>query len=280
MSRPFESDELILEATSRPRRLVALKELWSFRETVLAFAERDIRVQYKQAVFGIVWAVIQPLVLMGVFTLTLGHLAKIPGGGVNYAAFSLSVLVPWSYLSGAVSSGGNSLVAAGSTLRRVYFPREVPVLSAVVSSALDFSIGLVLFFLLGPTLGAHVTLYWLLAPFLFVLLAFLAVSVALPFAALNVYYRDFRFALPFGIQLWLFASPVAYPLSQVPAKWQTLYVTLNPAAGILNAFSNVLARGTPPDAALLGLSVLGTTVVGSLGYLLFKRLEPNFADVI
>ena len=139
------------------------------------------------------------------------------------------MLVPWSYLSGAVLSGGNSLVLAGSTLRRVFFPREVPVLSAVVSSALDFFIGLVLFFLIGPSLGRTSPLYWLLTPFLFVLLAFLAVSVALPFAAMNVYYRDFRFALPFGIQLWLFASPVAYPLSQVPAKWQTLYVTLNPS---------------------------------------------------
>ena len=275
-----DTRELILRAGARAGRLEALREVWSFRGTVLAFAERDVRVQYKQAVFGIVWAVIQPLILMGVFTLTLGHLAKIPGGGVNYAAFSLSALVPWSYLSGAVSSGGNSLVSAAATLRRVYFPREVPVLSTIVSSALNFSIGLVLFFLVGPFLGAHISWTWLLAPFLFVLLAILAVSVALPFAALNVYYRDFRFALPFGIQLWLFASPVAYPMSVVPDKWRIPYATLNPAAGILDGFSNVLAHGIPPNMALLGLSMLGTAAIGVLGYLLFKRLEPNFADVI
>ena len=163
----------------------------------------------------------------------------------------------------------------------MYFPREVPVLSAVVSSALDFSIGLVLFFIVGPFLGAHVTWYWLLTPFLFVLLALLAVSVALPFAAMNVYYRDFRFALPFGIQLWLFASPVAYPLSPGagPVARPSMS-TLNPAAGILNASRTCSPEGPPPDIALLGLSVLGTAVVGSLGYLLFKRLEPNFADVI
>jgi lipopolysaccharide transport system permease protein len=280
IERHSEADEFILQAGTRVGKRAALRELWAFRGTVLAFAERSVRVQYKQAVFGIAWAVIQPLVLMGVFTLTLGHLAQIPGGGVTYAAFSLSALVPWSYLSSGVSSGGSSLVSAGATLRRVYFPREVPVLSAIVSSALDFSIGLVLFFAIGPFLGAHVSWYWLLTPFLFVLLAVLTVSVALPIAALTVYYRDFRFALPFGIQLWLFASPVAYPLSQVPEQWRTLYATLNPAAGILDAFSNVLARGAPPDVALLGLSVLGTAVVGSLGYVLFKRLEPNFADVI
>ena len=144
--------------------------------------------------------------------------------------------------------GSNQLITNAAMIRRVYFPREVPVLSAIVSSALDFAIGLALFFVLGPFLGAHVSWTWLLAPFLFVLLALLAVSVALPFAALNVYYRDFRFVLPFGIQLWLFASPVAYPLSVVPDRWKGLYVALNPAAGILDSFSNVLARGTRPTS--------------------------------
>jgi lipopolysaccharide transport system permease protein len=113
-----------------------------------------------------------------------------------------------------------------------------------------------------------------------VLLAILAASVSLPLAALNVYYRDFRFALPFGIQLWLFASPVAYPLSVVPDRWRGLYVTVNPAAGILDSFSSVLARGMVPDFALLAASLTGMAVLGFLGYLLFKRLEPNFADVI
>lgn len=280
MSRSFEGDELVLEAGSRLDRRAALREAWSFRGTVLAFAERDIRVQYKQAVLGVLWAVIQPLILMGVFTLALGRLAKIPGGGVSYAAFSLSVLVPWSYLSSAVTGGSSALVSAAATLRRVYFPREVPVLSTLLSSGLNFAIGLVLFYLVGPFLGAHLSWTWLLGPFLFVLLAILALSVALPFAALNVYYRDFRFALPFGMQLWLFASPVAYPLSVVPDRWRGLYAALNPAAGVLDGFSNVLARGILPDVPLLGLSMFSTAVIGSLGYLLFKRLEPNFADVI
>lgn len=274
------ADELILTAGARAGRLAALREVWAFRGTVLAYAERDVRVKYKQAIFGILWSVLQPLMFMAVFTLALGRLAKVPGGGVTYAAFSLSALVPWTYLSGAVSSGSNELIGEAQMLRRVYFPREVPVLSAIVSSSLDFAIGLTLFFVVGPLVGAHVTWTWLFAPFLFAFLALLATGVALPLAALNVYYRDFRFALPFAIQLWLFVSPVAYPLSVVPGRWKGLYVALNPAAGILDGFSNALARGTPPDMTILGLSLLGTAVVGSLGYFLFKRLEPNFADVI
>jgi homopolymeric O-antigen transport system permease protein len=274
------AEDLILTAGARAGRLEALREVWGFRGTVLAFAERDVRVKYKQAVLGVIWAVLQPLIFMGVFTVTLGHLAKVPGGGVSYAAFSLSALVPWTYLSSAVTFGSNGLITDSAMIRRVYFPREVPVLSTIVSSSLDFAIGLVLFFAIGPFIGAHVMWTWLLTPFLFLLLTLLAAAVSLPFAALNVYYRDFRFAVPFGIQLWLFASPIAYPLSVVPDRWKGLYVAVNPAAGILDGFSNVLARGVPPDMFLLGISLLGTSVIGSLGYLLFKRLEPNFADVI
>lgn len=272
--------ELILRSGVRIGKLAALQEVWAFRGTLLAFAERGVRVKYKQAVLGVLWAVLQPLVFMAVFTLTLGHLAKIPGGGVSYAAFSLSALVPWTFLSGSVSMGANELITNAALLRRVYFPREVPVLAVIVSSSLDLAIGLVLFFAVSPLLGAHVAWTWLLTPLLVGLLALLAASVALPFAALNVYYRDFRFALPVAIQLWLFVSPVAYPLSSVPDRWRDLYVALNPAAGILDGFSNVLARGIVPDLPLIGISLLSTLVIGSLGYILFKRLEPNFADVI
>jgi lipopolysaccharide transport system permease protein len=165
-------------------------------------------------------------------------------------------------------------------VRRVYFPREVPVLAAVAGTSVDFVIGLMLFSLIGPFLGAHVSVWWLVTPVLFVLLGALAVAVAIPLAAMNVYYRDFRFAIPFAVQLWLFASPVAYPLSVVSPDYRSLYVAMNPAAGILDSFSAVLAEGTAPNFAYLGVSVLGTFVIGVLGYQLFKRLEPNFADVI
>lgn len=272
--------EMIIEG--RPRRRVGetLREIWAFRDTIRAYAERDVRVKYKQAILGVAWAIIQPLAFMAIFTFTLGNLAEVPGGGAPYAAFSLSALVPWTFLSTAVTFGSNSLLSDAAMVRRVYFPREVPVLGAVASSSVDFAIGMILFFLIGPFLGAPVSWTWLLTPFLFVVLALLAIVVAVPLAAMNVYYRDFRFALPFAIQLWLFASPVAYPLSVVPEEWRGLYVALNPAAGILDGFSSVLSRGELPDPVLLAISLAGIVVIGFVGFRIFKRLEPNFADVI
>lgn len=258
----------------------ALSELWGYRDTVLAFAGRDVKVKYKQAVLGIAWAVIQPLTFMAIFTLALGRLAKVPGGGAPYAAFSLSALVGWTYLQTGISFGANALLSDGALLRKIYFPREVPVIGALVSATLDFALGLGLFAILGPFLGARISFSWLLAPFLGLMLGMLGAGVALALAALNVYYRDFRYALPFALQLWLFASPVAYPLSVVPARWRGLYVAINPAAGILDSFRRVLALGELPHFGLLGVSFVGTIVVLLVGYRVFKSLEPNFADVV
>ena len=272
--------ELVMEGGPRPPLRTALRELWSYKSTIFAFAERDVRVKYKQAVLGVAWAVIQPLAFMGIFTFTLGRLANVPGGGVPYAAFALSALVPWTFLQTAVSFGANALLIDAALVRKVYFPREVPVLGAVTSAAFDLGIGLVLFFTLGPFLGARVSLTWLLAPLLGVVLALLAVGVAIGLAALNVYYRDFRYAIPFVLQLWLFASPVAYPLSVVPDDWRWLYVIANPAAGVLDGFSHILALGVLPDPALLAVSTAGSAFVAAIGYRIFKSLESNFADVI
>ena len=277
MSAPVE---LVIEGGPRPHLAQSLRELWAFKGTVLAFAERDCRLKYKQAVLGAAWAVIQPLSFMAIFTVMLGKLAKVPGGGVPYAAFSLSALIAWSYLQNAISFGANALLADGALMRKVYFPREVPVLGAIVSAGLDLAIGLVLFAIVGPFLGARPSPVWLLAPVLGVLLAALAAGVALTLAAFNVYYRDFRYALPFALQLWLFASPVAYPVDVVPARWRGLYVAMNPAAGVLDGFRRVLALGELPDPALLAVSLAGTLVVLLGSYRIFRRRERYFADVV
>ena len=272
--------ELVIDGAPARRLRSALADVWAFRGTIRAFAERDIRVKYKQTALGVAWAVIQPLAFMAIFTLTIGRVAEVSEGHVPYAAFSLSALVPWTFIATGVSFGANGILMDAAMVRRVYFPREVPVLAAVAGASVDFGIGIVLFAVIGPFLGANVSWWWLLTPVLFLFLATLASAVAIPLAAMNVYYRDFRFAIPFAVQLWLFASPVAYPLSVVPPEWQPLYVALNPAAGLLASFSSVLAAGTAPNWTYLGVSLLGTFVIGLLGYLLFKRLEPNFADVI
>lgn len=277
---PADRLELVIEGGPRPRLGQALRELWTFRHTVLAFAERDVRVKYKQTILGVLWAIIQPLAFMLVFTVAFGRLAKVPGGGAPYPAFSLSALVAWMFLQTAVTFGANALLMDSAIIRKVYLPREVPVLGAVAHGGVDLVIGVILVAALTPVLGAHLSAAWVFIPALAVLLALLATAVALPLAALNVYYRDFRYALPFVMQLWLFASPVAYPLSVVPARWQGLYVALNPAAGILDAFRRVLALGTLPDARLLLASLAGTTMLLWAGYRLFKGLEPNLADVV
>ena len=274
------SGELVIDARPRAALRQALRDVWAYRGTTLAFAERNVRVKYKQTLFGVAWVVLQPLAFMGVFTVALGRLADVPGAGVDYAAFSLSALVPWIFLQTAVTGGANSLVLDAAFLRKVYFPREVPVLASVLAAAVDFAAGLALFAIVGPLLGAELSWPSLLGPLLGVGLVALACGVSLLLAGLNVYYRDFRHALPFVLQLWLFASPVVYPLTVVPDRWRELYALLNPAAGLIDSFRRTLALGELPDPTLLGLSLLSTAMICVLGYALFKRLEPNFADVV
>jgi len=272
--------ELEIVASARPSLRQALVELWAFRGTILAFAERDIRVKYKQAVLGVAWALLQPLAFLGIFAVFFGRVAKIGGDGVPYAAFALTALIPWNYVSTTVSFGANALLSDASLVRKVYFPREVPVLAAAVASCVDIAAGLVAFLVLGPILGAHLGWTALLAPLLVPLVAIPAIGLALALAALNIHYRDFRYALPLGVQLWMFASPVAYPLTKLPADWQLLYAFLNPVAGPLEGFRRVLGLGVLPSPELLGASLLGGAVWLWLGYRLFKAMEPSFADVI
>ena len=153
-------------------------------------------------------------------------------------------------------------------------------LGTILGAGVDFGIGLVLFALIGPFLGARLSPTWLLAPLLGAVLALLGAGVACALAALNIYYRDFRYALPFALQLWLFASPVAYPMSVVPERWHGLYVALNPAAGVLDGFRRVLVLGELPDLGLLVVSIAGSLLVAWLGYRIFKNFEPNFADIV
>jgi lipopolysaccharide transport system permease protein len=275
-----EVPEMVTEAGTRPRLGQALRELWVFRGTVGAFTDREVRVRYAQTLFGVGWAVLQPLALLIVLAVILGRLAGISGGGVPYPAFALSALVPWTFLQTSVSRGAGALITDAALVRKVYFPREAPVLGAVLAAAVDFGIGLALFAVVGPFLGARPSAAWLLAPVLGVVFVVMAAGVACGLAALSAYYRDFKYALPFALQLWLFASPVVYPLSVVPQGWRTWYVIANPAAGVLDGFHRTLALGDLPDPGLLALSLAGTLALAWLGYRIFKALEPNVADVL
>ncbi len=274
--------ELVVEG-GRPGILTGLRELWLFRSLILAFAERDVRVKYKQMALGATWAILQPLLLMGIFSLAFGRIAGFTCDP-DYRACVLATLVPWVFIATAVSFGANAVINDAALVRKIYFPREVPVLGSIAAGLVDLSIGLSLFLLVGPFVGARVSWTWILAIPLMVLPALLAAGVALTLAGLNVYYRDFRYILPLMIQIWLFGSPVVYPVSFVASKvgeeWLPVYAFVNPAVGVLEAFRSVLAAGRLPDLGLVGPSFLAILLVLVVGYGIFKRLERNFADVV
>jgi lipopolysaccharide transport system permease protein len=274
-------DEFVFDATNRVSLVRAIRELISYRETVWSFGVRSFRVRYKQAVLGVAWALLQPLAFLGVFVLLFGRVAGIQGGGgATYAAFALSALVPWTFVSSSVQFGGDSLIQDAGLVRKVYFPREAPVLGVICSYIPDFCIGIAVFLLLSPLTEATITWNVLFVPLLFVAIMFPAVAVSIPLAGLAVYYRDFKYALPFAIQVWLFASPVAYPITVVAPEWRWLYALVNPVVGMLEGFRRVLAVGEGPDWGLLGLSMLSSIVLLMVGFRVFKRLEREFADVI
>ena len=281
MASATQPREFVYGESHRVSLVGAARELASYRECVWSFAARSFRVRYKQAALGLAWAVIQPLAFLGVFIAVFSGVAGIKGGGgTTYAAFALSAIVPWQFVSSGVSFGGDSLIQDAGLLRKVFFHREAPVLGAIASYTPDFGIGLALVLLGVPLTGAHLSWQLCFVPLLFLALALPVIAISVPLAGLAVYYRDFKYALPVGIQLWLFASPVAYPVTNIPSHWRWVYALANPIVGMLEGFRRVLAVGTSPDWGLLGISLLSSTVLLIAGFLIFKRLEREFADVV
>src|SRR5467141_4372348 len=212
-----------------------LPELWAYRELLYFFIWRDIKVRYKQTAIGAAWAVFQPLMTMAVFSLFFGKLAKIPSNGLPYPVFYFSALLPWTYFSGALQNATSVVVEQQRVITKVYFPRLVLPLSAVVAGLVDFSIGFVVFLVMMAYYRIVPSLSIFFFP-LFLLMAVLtALGIGLFLSALNAIYRDVRYVLPFLVQFWMFASPVAYPSSLVPERWRWLY-ELNPMAGVIDGF--------------------------------------------
>ncbi|HKP97786.1 MAG TPA: ABC transporter permease [Fibrobacteria bacterium] len=256
-----------------------LLENWRYRELIFFMVWRDIKVRYKQTLLGAAWAVIQPLFTMIVFTLFFGNLGRIPSDGIPYPIFSYSALVAWTYFSTALSYSGNSLVGNSNLLTKVYFPRASLPASAVLSGVPDFLLAsLILVGLMGYY---HIAPSWaiLLWPVLLIPLIFLALGVGLFLSALNVKFRDIKYALPFIVQLMMFLSPVIYPASMVPERYRVL-AALNPLTGILEAFRSSLFPARTVDWKLLGISLLVTAIIFVSGLLFFRKAESDFADVI
>ncbi len=258
---------------------INLIELWEYRELVYFLTWRDIKVRYKQTVFGVAWAVIQPLGMMLIFTVFFGNLVGVPSDGLPYPLFAFTALLPWQLFSRALTSASTSLVVNQRLITKVYFPRLLIPMSAVLSSLVDFGISLVLLLAMIIFYGIAPTPMLALLP-LFTLLALMtALGVGFWLSALDAKYRDVRYTLPFLTQFWLFATPVVYPASLVPDRWSLLY-GLNPMTGVVEGFRWALLGKTGAPDVMLAVSTIAVLAVFIGGLYYFRRAENTFADVV
>lgn len=262
-----------------PRGLFHLRlaELWAYRELLYFFVWRDVKVRYKQTAVGVLWVILQPLLTMAVFTLFFGRLAKLPSEGLPYPVFYFAALVPWMYFNYALANATNVVVENQRMITKVFFPRLVLPLSSVLSGLVDFAIGFTV--LIGVTLyyGIRPSPSDLLLPLFLLLAVFTALGVGLWLSALNALYRDVKYVIPFLLQFWMFASPVAYPSSLVPARWRWLY-GLNPMTGVIDGFRWALTGHGHAPAASLYVSVAAVLLILFGGLVFFQRMEGTVAD--
>jgi lipopolysaccharide transport system permease protein len=259
--------------------VLPMEELWNYRELLYFFVWRDIKVRYKQTAIGAAWAVLQPLMTMIVFSLFFGRLARIPSDGLPYPIFYYCALLPWMYFSAALQSATNTIVDNQRLITKVYFPRLILPLSAVLSGLVDFGISFLMFIVMMIYYGIRPTTAGWWIPIFLLLAVLTALGVGLWLAALNALYRDVRYVLPFLVQLWMFGSPVAYPSSIVPEKWRWLY-GLNPMVGVIEGFRWTLTGHGQAPGGLFFVS-LGTVIavlVSGLAY--YQRMESTIADVV
>jgi lipopolysaccharide transport system permease protein len=255
-----------------------LGEVWKYRELLLFLTWRDIQLRYRQTLLGAAWAIIQPLFLMLVFTLFFGRLASMPSDGIPYPLFAYAGLLPWTFVSNSAVNSGNSLVGSAHLVTKVYFPRLIIPGAAVLAGLVDYCIAGALFFVLLAF--GHVALTWRILALVPLALGatLLSLAVGLGMSALNVKYRDVRHALPFLIQLWMFATPIIYPVSLIFAKWRWA-TFFNPMAGIVEGHRSALL-GRPFDLSLLAGAAAVTFLLLAGAAVLFRRMEKSFADVI
>jgi homopolymeric O-antigen transport system permease protein len=256
-----------------------LGEIWEYRDLLYFMVWRDIALRYKQTAIGITWTVLQPLLTMLVFTVIFGAFAKIPSDGLPYAIFAFCALVPWTYVSQAISRSGVSLVADSQLVRKVYFPRLIIPLASATAPLLDYLVSLIVLALMMA--GFAIAPGWnlLALPLVTLETVMMAVAVGVWFAPLNARYRDIGYTIPFLTQVWFYASPITYPLSLIPQKWRLLY-GLNPMVGVIEGVRWAVLRTPDPDVGVVVLGTLVTAVLLLTGIVFFKRMERAFADVI
>ena len=256
-----------------------LRDLWAYHELLYFLTWRDVKVRYKQATLGVMWAVLQPLLMMLIFSLFFGQLLNVPSDGIPYPLFAFAGLLPWTFFATAATTSGNSVVNNANRITKVYFPRVIVPTASVAAVLVDFAITCAVLGLLMAFYGEAPGWGVLMLPVLVALLTALALGFGVLMSALNVRYRDVRFALPFLIQLWFFASPIIYPSSHVPGRWRWV-LALNPMTGIIEGFRVALFGRAGFDWRALSVSAVITAALLVTAALTFRRMEKTFADVV
>lgn len=269
---------LVVLEPSKGWSFLNFKELWRYRDLLFILTMRDVKVRYKQTFFGVTWAIMQPLFTMLIFTLFFGKLAKMPSDDIPYPLFAFAGLLPWTFFSNAVTASGNSLVGNSNLITKIYFPRLLIPISSVTAGLVDLLVAFIFFVLMMIYYQVGISAHLLALPVLFAMTALLAAGIGMWMSALNVKYRDIRHALPFLIQLGLFVTPIIYPVSMIPPKWQWV-INLNPLAaqieGYRSAFFNM-----PFNWTGLAISGIITIFIFIFSALSFRRMERSFADLI
>lgn len=256
-----------------------LKTLYQYRDTLSMWAFREIRVRYKQSFLGAAWAILQPLLLMLIFTTVFSIMARFPTDGIPYPLFSYTALLPWTLFATSISFGVSSLINNMGLVTKTYFPREVLPIGVVAAALFDYLIASSIFVVMLIIYKIPITLLFLWIPVFLVIQIFLMLGITLLGSALTVFYRDVRFIVPLAVQLWLYATPIIYPVTLVPEQYRTLYM-LNPMAGIVESYRQVILRGEAPVLQDLGLAAIVSVVLFLVSYRIFKRLEVSFNDII
>jgi len=257
----------------------SLRELWAYRELLFFLAWRNIKVRYSQAVIGVLWVVIQPLMAMLIFAVIFGKFAGLPSGGAPYTVFVFSALLPWNLFANSVSGAGASLIANRALITKIYFPRIIVPMAEVVENMVDFMISGLIMLCLMLLYGILPTGKIFAVPFLFLWLVMLTLGVGFWVSAVNARYRDVNYAVPFLMQAWLYLSPVAYSLSLVPQKWHKLY-SLNPMVGVIESFRWAFLGNDCGLPGIIPYSLAITIFVFITGFFYFCRVEKDLSDVI
>jgi lipopolysaccharide transport system permease protein len=256
-----------------------LKELISYRELLFTFAARDLKVRYKQAIMGMAWAILQPLALMIIFTVVFSKLAKVPSDGIPYPIFSYCALLPWTFFATSINLGTPSLTNNMNLVTKIYFPRELLPFASVMACFVDFLIASTIFIGLMFFYKVSLNIYMLWLPLIVLIQIIFALGIILFTSAGNVFFRDVKHIMPIAIQIWMYLTPIIYPISLVPEKFQAIYM-LNPMAGIIDGYRSVILKASPPDIKYLALAFVISIALFLVGYVTFKKAEGVFADVI